>query len=161
MGIEHYYSQFSIDKGSIAGAGEAVIHEVLLASADSMPSDQNGFQVAYLDSLDIFLTFSMSDSIGKVDIKLLFYDQEFDEIAACYSILNDFLIENSGGKVKVRTHIPALLLCPGTYYLTVTIRENDTKRVLVRYHAIRNFNVSGSFESTAAVQLPAEWSLLE
>lgn len=159
-GIDYYYSKFEIDKTSVSGAGGALVHDVsLFSGAAPSGASSDDFKIEYLDTLDIVVSFSLDPRILKAAMKIIFFDQEFDEVGACSSQPCNFEIDNQSKMIRVRIRVPEIPLSPGTYYLTVVIRDSDEGVVLVKYHAIRCFQVTGSFSSTAPVHWLGEWSL--
>jgi len=158
-GVDHYYSQFAIDKASVSGLGKAQIREVSLSSDQKLEPIAGVFALDYLDTLEIIVTFSIDPSIPQALMKLYLFDQEFDEVSSCFPSLKSFQIVNDADVLRVKARIPQVPLSPGLYYLTVAILSAEEKMVLTKSHSIKYFQVTGPFNSTAPTHLPAEWSL--
>ncbi len=159
-GIDCYYSQCGVEKESVSGTGNAVIHHVALSSGVRCEAEGQDFVLEHREDLDLDIAFSLDPSVKRAVMKLYILDQEFDEMCSIFSSKDGFYIDNDSQMIKVRIRIPSIQLSPGLYYLTILLRDPEEKTVLVKAHAVKHFRVKGGFKSTAPFHLSAEWSYL-
>jgi len=159
-GIDHYFSLFPAGEGSITGAGKARLYNLALSSDSSSSSDSENdvFKIKYLDTLTIDIHFSMDSSVQKAVMNILFVDKEFNHVSSSKSDLCNFTILNDSPEINLRVKFPNILLSPGMYSIAIKIIDKNTDEVLLNYHNIKDFQVTGGFSVPAPVHFQADWS---
>ncbi|MEM7827069.1 MAG: Wzt carbohydrate-binding domain-containing protein [Candidatus Aenigmatarchaeota archaeon] len=159
-GIDYYFSLFPVGKSSITGAGKAKLHRItfLSSSCSSLDSDNNIFKIKYLDTLTIEIHFSMDSSVKEAIMIILFIDKEFNHVSSSKSDLCNFTILNNSPEITLHVKFPNIQLSPGMYSVAIKIIDKNTDEVLLNYHNIKDFLVTGGFSVPASVHFQAEWS---
>jgi lipopolysaccharide transport system ATP-binding protein len=158
-GIEYYLSQFAPDQVSISGSGEARVDNFRLSSGEGLVSDEGPFEMNYLDDLLMEFALSLDSRVQNALVKVSFYDKEFNVISTSFSNLCDFEIKNSSSQIELFTRFPKLQLSPGAYCVFLAIRDQDSGKVLVKYHNIAELRIVGNFNAYAPFHLRSEWGL--
>ena len=160
-GIEHYYAQFQETESSVAGTGRAVLHDVSLSPNGNGHGGYGIPKIRHLDPLMLDATFSVDRHIESVGVSVLFHDRETRGVAQVSSATALPPIVNSGGVIRVKTLIPQIPFNPGRYALSVTITEEKTGEILLAQHAVKEFQVTGTFFGFTPVQLDGRWEVLQ
>ncbi len=90
-----------------------------------------------------------------------FFNQECNHVAGCRSNLCGFEIRNLDRTIRLRLRIPQLEFTPGLYKVSITVRDEEENEILVKYHAVEHFQVTGNFTILAPIHLAAEWSHID
>jgi lipopolysaccharide transport system ATP-binding protein len=159
-GIDHYFSLSPAGEGSITGAGKARLHSLTLSSDSGGSSDSENdiFKIKYLDTLTIDINFSIDSSIQKAVMNILFIDKEFNHVSSSKSDLCNFVILNNSPEFNLRVKFPNIQLSPGMYSVAIKIMDKNTDELLLNYHNIKDFQVTGGFNVPAPVHFQADWS---
>jgi hypothetical protein len=68
------------------------------------------------------------------------------------------VILNNSPAINLRVKFPNIQLSPGMYSIAIKIIDKDIDEVLLNYHNIKDFQVTGGFNVPAPVHFQADWS---
>ncbi|MEC4984025.1 MAG: ABC transporter ATP-binding protein, partial [Oscillatoria sp. PMC 1076.18] len=108
-GIDKFYTYFAAQENVVIGNGKAVVHNVELESNGKRGIDK----INYLDELIVHLETTIDSEVKQPNIVIAFANQSLQMVAQCYSIYNDFEINNSGEKMKLTLNLGKINLNPG------------------------------------------------
>ena len=157
-GIEKYYSNFASENCLISGSGRAEILEVRLFSGGNSEIAGERFIVSYLDDLTIELDLRADRSVEALNINIAFFDKELRGVAQIYSLNSDFRLVNDRDMLSVSVNVGELNLNPGIYTLSFVITDESRGETLINHHAVKDFQVVGSFIGFTPVQIRGKWA---
>ena len=160
-GIETYYSNFQSEAGMVSGSGRAEILATRLFSNGKAEVSGERFTVDYLDDLTIELDIRADRSIDALNVNIAFFDKELRGVAQIYSINGDFRLLNDQETLTVRAHVDQLNFNPGVYTLSLILTDEKRGETLINYHAVKDFQVTGSFIGFTPIQFRGDWSRVE
>jgi lipopolysaccharide transport system ATP-binding protein len=156
-GIEHYYSQFDMEKSVITGSGRATIHSIEFESNGK----ENIHHINYMEDLTLRLCVMIDREIRHPIIGVSFLSQELQIVSQCVSKFNKIQFHNRGTPHYISIKFKEVNLNPGRYLLSVYVLDEGYQEVLAQYYAIKELKVRGDFVGLAPVQLLGEWDIKE
>ncbi|WP_394698329.1 ABC transporter ATP-binding protein [uncultured Desulfobacter sp.] len=158
QGIEMYYSNFDSEKSNISGSGRAKIMNIRLFSQGRGEERDKRFVITYLQDMMIEMDLEIDPSIKVGNVNIAVFDKELRGVAQVYSLNSDFRLLNDREKMSIRVSIPELNLNPGIYTLSFIITDEQRGETLINHHAVKDFQVIGSFIGFTPVQIRGQWS---
>ncbi len=158
QGIEEYYSNFQSEAGMVSGSGRAEILSNRFCSNGKNEILGEKFTVNYLDDLTIDLKIKADQDIDALNVNVAFFDKELRGVAQVYSTNSDFRLINDREALSVRVKIDQINFNPGDYTLSLILTDENRGETLINYHAIKDFQVIGSFIGFTPIQIRGEWS---
>ena len=160
-GIETYYSNFQSEAGLVSGSGRAEILATRLSTNGQAEVPGERLIVNYLDDLAIELDIQADRSIDALNVNIAFFDKELRGVAQVYSINGGFRLLNDKETLTVRAHIDQLNFNPGVYTISLVLTDEKRGETLINYHAIKDFQVTGSFIGFTPIQFRGDWSRID
>jgi lipopolysaccharide transport system ATP-binding protein len=153
-GINSYYAQFKEENFVITGSGEAELLDIEFSSKNSRRVES----INYLDDLTIRMNLRVDKSIRHPAVYVTFLNQTLQSEMNVNSRIDNFIIDNKTGTIRLRLHIPKVNLNPGIHFVSIGIHQSRPFKVLKQYYAYKKLLVKGDFVSVAPVQVKGEWS---
>ncbi len=156
--IDCYFSLFPADEGSLISTGQTRLLDFALYSDVEAPAGNGRPGIGYMGLLIVEMKLSIDPSVSNIIVDVSFYDKEFNNVSVCESDLCGFPVRNDSPEIRLRVKFLDIQLSPGTYSVTVTIKDERKKLVLLKHHNISEFQITGGFVVLAPFHLKAEWS---
>lgn len=155
--ISLYNNMQRQQKGYIAGSGRAKISSIQVNGRASGAGDQ--IQVLSQGRVTVRFSLSMDREIEDPVIFVCFLKQDMQVITQSSTLWSDLHLDNSGEALSVNANFVNLFLNPDTYYLLITVLDQDQREILVQDYATVNFRVVGKYVGGAAIQLFPDWGI--
>lgn len=151
--ISFYNSMQRPQTGYVGGSGRATVSDI---QVNGCPS---GEEVAVLSQGRVTVSFRLSidREIKNPTIFLCVLKQDMQVITQSSTLWSEYHIDNNGDALSVSATFLDLFLNPDTYYLLITVLDNQQREILAQNYATVNFRVVGKHVGAAAIQLYPDW----
>lgn len=152
-GINQYFSMFDPSVGIISGNGKAEIHKIEIESKGR--KDVN--ELHFMDDTTVHLYLTVAPEIEYPILNISLLNLDLQIVAQVNSLYNETPIHNSGERMHIKVSLGALLLNPGSYYLSAFVLDETQRDILAQHYAIKKIKVIGDFIGLAPVQILGDW----
>jgi len=149
--IEEYLALFPIQSGTAISSDE----KLQVRNLQVLPIDQveAGGEVSFIMQIEI------SEEPLCVAISIVFLNLEAVPVCQVNSTASKIKVALSSGKQLVKVRIPSLQLNPGSYGVSVTVEDIESRQTLYWHHNATSLKVTGEFHGSASYIPAAEWSV--
>ncbi|MBN1197431.1 MAG: Wzt carbohydrate-binding domain-containing protein, partial [Candidatus Aminicenantes bacterium] len=154
-GIRDYLNIFKFDKSQIISNKGYMIQDLRVNS-----SMMNGHNVVnYKNDLEIEFVLKGACLTSGLELVITIQTQSSQVVAGSSTKTQDIKIKDENPISSVTVSFKKLLLSPGMYNISVTVRDYDSAEILAWNFCAISFEVLGSFYSGAPVQLFGDWQI--
>jgi hypothetical protein len=163
-GIDTYYSRFAgaaNNKVVFERGDDASLHSIRLGQPDE--SGENVFTVKRLDTLAMFIDFSVKESVAAPFPVVTIMDKEQRPVGICQastgvSSANCVRTENGMKHFHVKLELPRINLSKGIYSVTFSLTEHFRSEPLLRLNSVRTFQVLSEHDVWPPIEFEGKWS---
>jgi lipopolysaccharide transport system ATP-binding protein len=132
--IDNYLSTIETRSGSEAQADINPSRSIQILSASIMDMEGKPTSVIGHDEpFTIRIQVAVNKPMYKTAVGLLIHNRDFETILASYDFeqMDDVLLTRQPGHYSFQVHVPATLLVPGNYRISVIINKSDRKKKII------------------------------
>lgn len=159
-GIDLYYAKFTGKEGVVfKGDQNAELNHISIETSDEVEGLP---AVNWHEDLKILLEYSVSKNHKNCKLLFNFFDIEQRPIGVCINenvIDSSSIIQENGEVIRYRTKVILrnIELSKGAYTINLSIAENETKRLLVRYNNVLRFLIKHDKKIWQPLLFAGEW----
>ena len=159
VGIDQYYSQFSIQNACFTNNSKASIKRLLINGND--PDPNKCMLINRLSDIVIDIEFNVAKEYQTPELYLAIFDKELRNVAEYIREDSTPNLVNKKGELIIRLKIPEIQLSKGLYSLTVGLLGRRGGEILLRQQSIAHFQVSAEHTLWAPFQIHGHLEQLE
>lgn len=159
-GVE-YYIRNCVTRAddTFAQQGILKLNKVSLSTDAGPEQEGEVFTLQHLEKLRVTLDMESHTAGSHAVLSVEISDRNKNIIAVSDSLHSSFLLGVKEGPLRVEMELPELPLSPGTYYISVTVREKETEYPLLMAGFVKSFTILGQYyqEEGERVKLRSLW----
>jgi lipopolysaccharide transport system ATP-binding protein len=123
------------------------------------PAGPGSWVAGFGAPLELVIDATAGGEAAELECNVAFIDTAQSLAAQLNSVHCGQPIRAREGRLRIRASVPRLNLSPGTYHVSVMLRDARTQTIYCWHHAAARLHVKGPFIAAAPAQLIADWAL--